>query len=154
MSTMTIAPEFAGPEFARTPFAGLSGFQPDAVRTPARARRPRVVRGEVIAGGLGRPAPQAVRLTERGQMLVAVLVMCLAGLGLLGLSGGAMSWFGGGATPVRIVHVGQGDTLYGIAGRIAQPGHVQQMVAQIEELNSLPDGGLQPGQDLAVPAAR
>lgn len=154
MSTMTIAPEFAGPDLARAPFAGLGTFHPDAVRTPATVRRPRVVRGQVISDDIARPAPVAVRLTERGQTFVAVLVMCLAGLGLLALSSGGASSLGGGSDAVRIVHVGQGDTLYGIAGRLAKPGHVPQMVAQIEQLNSLSDGGLQPGQDLAVPAAR
>ena len=52
---------------------------------------------------------------------------------------------------MRIVEVHPGDTLYGIAGDLAKPGHIREMVHRIQELNSLPGGQITEGQKLAVP---
>jgi hypothetical protein len=52
---------------------------------------------------------------------------------------------------VRVVEVQEGDTLFGIAGQVAEPGHVREMVHHIQQLNSLAGGGLQVGQKLAIP---
>ena len=55
--------------------------------------------------------------------------------------------------PVRIVVVHPGDTLYDIAGSVAAPGHVNEMIAHIEQLNALNSPVIQPGQKIAVPAS-
>ena len=47
---------------------------------------------------------------------------------------------GGTPEPVRVVEVQPGQTLYDIAGQVAKPGHIREMVYRIEELNSLPVG--------------
>ena len=44
-----------------------------------------------------------------------------------------------------------GDTLYGIAAELAEPGEIRAMVHRIQELNSLPGGQISEGQKLAVP---
>ena len=58
---------------------------------------------------------------------------------------------GGNPEPVRVVEVQPGDTLYGIAGELAEPGEIRAMVHRIQELNSLPGGQIEEGQKLAVP---
>ena len=50
-----------------------------------------------------------------------------------------------------IVEVQPGDTLYGIAGDLAEPGDMRAMVHRIQQLNSLPGGQITEGQKLAVP---
>ena len=99
-----------------------------------------------------RVRPVRARLTHRGRIVVVLAFLALAGV--------LMTTFGGLATatreagtpePVRIVEVGPGDTLYGIAGSVARPGHIRDMVAHIEQLNSLSGPELTVGQRLAVP---
>ena len=93
-----------------------------------------------------------VRLTRRGRV-VAVLTFLVLALGLmLTMSGWATATLDGGSpTPVRTVQVQPGDTLYGIAGDLAEPGKVREMVHTIQELNSLPGAAIAEGQRLAVP---
>ena len=54
--------------------------------------------------------------------------------------------------PTRIVQVGSGDTLWGIAAELADDGDVRAMMEQIERLNALDTTVLQAGQRLVVPA--
>lgn len=93
-----------------------------------------------------------VRLTRRGR---AVLVLAFLGLALalmIPLGGWATaSLTAGSPDPVRVVVVQPGDTLYGIAGDLAEPGEVRTMVHRIQQLNSLPGGQIAVGQQLAVP---
>ena len=49
------------------------------------------------------------------------------------------------------VVVGEGDTLWGIASEVAEPGEVREMIHYIQELNALPSASLMLGQELAVP---
>ena len=93
-----------------------------------------------------------VRLTRRGRAVffVAFLAAVLVAMSALG-SWAAASRDAGTPEPVRIVEVQPGDTLYGIAGDLAKPGHVREMVNRIRELNSLPGGQIDVGQKLAVP---
>lgn len=95
----------------------------------------------------------AVRLTRRGRV-VAVLAFLALALGvMLAMSGWATATLEGGAPePVRVIEVHPGDTLYGIAGDLAEPGQVRAMVHRIQELNSLPGSTISEGQTLAVPA--
>ena len=99
------------------------------------------------------PRPGALRLTHRGRV-VAVLAFLGLALALMTMMGGwaTASLDGGTPEPVRVVEVQPGDTLYGIAGEIAQPGEIREMVHRIQELNSLPGAGIAEGQKLAVPA--
>jgi predicted Zn-dependent protease len=92
------------------------------------------------------------RLTRRGRVVLV--------LGFLVLALALMTLFGGWATAthqsgkpetVSVVTVGPGDTLYDIAGRVAQPGQVRSMVHHIQELNSLSGASLQVGQQIAIP---
>jgi hypothetical protein len=99
-----------------------------------------------------KPAPRTVRLTRRGRVVLTLTFLAIA-LALMIPFGGwaAASLTGGSPEPVRIVEVHSGDTLYGIAGDLAKPGHVRDMVHRIQELNSLPGGQIEIGQKLAVP---
>ena len=172
MSTLSIAPAFdvhvpaqrrpvarrlaAVPSF---PGAGLDAAVPTTpvvevtvAPVAGTVRRPAARADRTAAHGQVRPATARVRLTRRGR-LVAVLTF-------LGLALAAMTVLGGWATatgdsgvtePVRVVEVAPGDTLYGIAGEIAEPGEVRAMVHRIQELNSLPGAQIVEGQKLAVP---
>lgn len=99
-----------------------------------------------------KPAPRTVRLTRRGRVVLVLGFLAIA-LALMIPFGGwaAASLTGGSPEPVRVVTVQPGDTLYGIAGDLAEPGHIREMVHRIQELNSLPGGLITEGQKLAVP---
>jgi predicted Zn-dependent protease len=97
-------------------------------------------------------APAPVRLTRRGRVVVLLAALAVALVAMVTLGGMAIATRDGGTPPpVHVVEVQPGDTLYAIAGQIAKPGHVRDMVQQIEDLNSLPDASLQAGQKLALP---
>lgn len=98
--------------------------------------------------------PSTVRLTHRGRVVFVLAFLAMAFVVMVGLGGWATASHDGGTPqPVRVVEVEEGDTLYGIAGSVAQPGHVREMVHEIQQLNSLSSGGLQVGQKLAIPAS-
>lgn len=123
---------------------GISG-RPLATSAPAvkpHARRVSPVRSTA------RP----VRLTRRGRLVVlTAFVATFVGL-MVAFAGPVIATLSGGSgEPVRVVEVQPGQTLYDIAGRVARPGHVNEMVYRIEELNSLPDSDISAGQRLAVP---
>ncbi len=112
-------------------------------------RQPRVR----AAAPHSRPASRnAVRLTRRGRLVLGLAFLAVAVALLIPMGGWATATLTRGTPePVRIVEVGPGDTLYGIAGDLAEPGEVRQMVHRIQELNSLPGGQIAEGQKLAVP---
>ena len=112
-------------------------INPGFTRTPTRDRR--------------RPTP-AVRLTRRGRVVAVLLLLGLL-LAVLTVYGSHSAATGEAGTPVptRTVEVGEGDTLWGIASDVAEPGHVRDMVHQIQELNALSGASLQVGQEIAVP---
>jgi hypothetical protein len=105
---------------------------------PARARRAE--------------SPGTVRLTRRGRVVAVVLLLALvlAALTVFG-SHSAATGEAGSPVPTRTVEVGEGDTLWGIASEVAEPGEVREMVHQIEELNALSGSALAVGQEIAVP---
>ena len=116
-----------------------------AVREPG-ARRIRVAPPEP------RPLARAVRLTRRGRIVLVLTFLALALALMIPMGGWATATLTGGSPePVRIVEVQPGDTLYGIAGDLAEPGEVREMVLRIQQLNSLPGGQIAEGQKLAVP---
>jgi len=111
--------------------------------------------GRPVAAPVSRPAAARTapaRLTRRGRLLVtlvllgAVLLACVAFGARTAATGDA-----GSPVPTRMVQVGPGDTLWGIASDVAGPGQVREKVLQIEELNALPGPALRVGQRLAVP---
>ncbi len=104
---------------------------------------------------LARPrsaATPSVRLTRRGRFTLLVLFVGLLFV-LFTVLGGQSAATGEAGEPVqtRTVVVGDGDTLWGIAAEVAEPGEVREMVHHIRELNALPSASLMRGQELAVP---
>ncbi|MGH3414520.1 MAG: LysM peptidoglycan-binding domain-containing protein [Marmoricola sp.] len=143
MSTLTIPADVS----ANLPGAAApTRLAPVTPITPGAASQPRpVARRAVHASG-------RVRLTRRGRMVLLLGFVGLVGAAMVALGPVAVATFGSGtAEPVRVVQVGPGDTLYGIAGEAAAPGKVQQMVAHIERLNALDGPELHLGQRIAVP---
>ena len=93
-----------------------------------------------------------VRLTQRGRVVFLLAFLAVALVVSMSLGGWATASREGGTPPaVRVIEVQPGDTLYGIAGDLAEPGKVREMVHQIQQLNSLSGGGIQVGQKLALP---
>lgn len=126
MSTLTVAPGYA----------------------TARPRPQRTVRTSPT------PAPAPVRLTRRGR-LVLTLLFVVAITVLVSVFGSTSAATGEKGTPVptRTVVVEEGDTLWGIAGEVADPGEVREVVHRIQELNALSGSGVAVGQELAVPVS-
>ncbi len=121
--------------------------------TPARipAQRTAPAGARPMASG-PRPSQGSVRLTRRGRVVVTLL--------FLGLLLGAFVIFGdqsvatgeaGAPVPTRTIIVGEGDTLWGIAGEVADEGDIREVVHEIQQLNSLPGPVLEVGQEIAVP---
>ena len=99
-----------------------------------------------------RPRRAPLRLTTRGRVVACMLLMLVV-LGALTVFGSHSAATDRPGAPVqtRTVEVGAGDTLWGIASEVAEPGKVRNMVHQIEELNALPGPALRVGQQIAVP---
>ena len=93
-----------------------------------------------------------VRLTRRGRAVVIVLAL-LAGFAVLALrSAPAASTDVVHHPPTQSVIVTPGDTLWDIARRVDPGADPRDVVAEIEQLNALPDGGvLHVGEPLFVP---
>ena len=114
--------------------------------SPTRVARPAVRRAE---------RPSTVRLTRRGRVTVLLLGLALALAGGIFLGAGSAATERPGAPdPTRVVQVGTGDTLWGIAADAAAAtgeGDVRAMVDRIERLNALESGMVLAGQRLRVP---
>jgi predicted Zn-dependent protease len=96
--------------------------------------------------------PTTVRLTQRGRLVFVLAFLAAAFVVMVAFGGWATASHDAGTPePVRVVEVQPGDTLYGIAGEVAEPGHVRDMVLHIQQLNSLSGAGLEVGQKLAIP---
>ncbi|MBA2465912.1 MAG: LysM peptidoglycan-binding domain-containing protein [Nocardioidaceae bacterium] len=93
-----------------------------------------------------------VRLTRRGRLVLTVVLLglLLAAFTMFG-STSAASGDAGEPIPTRTVMVQEGDTLWGIASGVAEPGEVREMVHHIEQLNALSGASVNVGQELAVP---
>ena len=95
-----------------------------------------------------------VRLTQRGRIVFVLAFLAAAFVVMVAFGGWATATHDAGTPePVRVVEVQEGDTLYSIAGQVAQPGKVRDMVHHIQQLNSLSGAGLQAGQKLAIPTS-
>ena len=99
-----------------------------------------------------RGSQPSVRLTRRGRLVILALFVGLM-FAALTVLGGHSAATGEAGEPVqtRTVVVGPGDTLWGIASEIAEPGEVRAVMHHIEELNALSSSSLMLGQELAVP---
>jgi len=115
--------------------------------------QPRARRVRPVVDPTSKPAAATiVRLTRRGRLVLALAFLAIAVALMIPLGGwAAASLTEGTPEPVRVVEVGPGDTLYGIAADLAQPGEIRAMVHRIQELNSLPGAQIAEGQKLAVP---
>ena len=100
---------------------------------------------------VGGTAP--LRLTRRGRLTLLAVFLDLA-LAVMSLLGGHSAATDEAGAPVatRTVVVGEGDTLWGIASEVAEPGGVREMVHYLQELNALPSPSLALGQKISVPA--
>lgn len=131
MSSIVVTPGFAG------------------VRPSRGARRP-------VARPAARPAVRheaaPVRLTRRGRLVLTLLFLgvVLAAFTVFGATSAATGE-AGAPVPTRQVTIGEGDTLWGIASQVAEPGEVRDMVHRIEELNALSGAAVYVGQEIAVP---
>ncbi len=98
-----------------------------------------------------RPA-QDLRLTRRGRLVVVLVFLTVLMGAVLALGGySAASGARGVEQPTRTVVVEEGDTLWGIAAQVAEPGDVREAVHELEELNALSGPELVEGQRIAVP---
>ncbi len=102
-----------------------------------------------------RPVGSSVRLTRRGRAVVVVLGLLLVlAVGVFFGAGSVATERPGTPEPTRIVMVGQGDTLWGIAADAAAAtgdGDVRAMITRIERLNALDSGMVLAGQRLRIP---
>jgi len=101
---------------------------------------------------LPRVSRSAVRLTRRGRVVVAALLVAFAVGVFVTAAGSVATQQPGTPEPTRIVQVGSGDTLWGIASELADGGDVRSKMEEIKQLNALESGDLQAGQRLVVPA--
>ena len=102
---------------------------------------------------MSRPST-AVRLTRRGRVVVVVAALLVAfAIGVFVTAAGSVATqHPGTAEPTKIVQVGTGDTLWGIASELSDDGDVRAMMEEIKQLNALDSADLQAGQRLVVPA--
>lgn len=129
-------------------------------QTTPRVRRPRfgepaasARQSQTLATDRGR-----LTITPRGRLLILVVVAALILLGVLqgvgALIAGAASSPSDGARPVAVqttVTVLPGETLWGIARRVAPERDARDVVIQIRDANGLPDSRVFAGQRLDIP---
>ena len=120
--------------------------QVSSVRQPAPRRPP-------AAGKSGGSPARRTRLTRRGRfVVVALLVALLLAAFSLGRIRTTEAATGAGAPGrVEVVTVQPGESLWGIAERIAPGQDPRGVVEQIRRLNELPGSALQAGQQLLLP---
>ncbi len=110
----------------------------------------------VASPALARPAgDRGIRLTRRGRVVVALLVLAavLAALlsGLVVGSGRASADPSGRPLPVTYRMVLPGETLWSIAGEVAPGQDRRETIARIVELNDMASAGVLAGQRIALP---
>jgi nucleoid-associated protein YgaU len=96
------------------------------------------------------PAPVTWRLTQRGVVVVAALVLAL-GVGLVWLARLSAPQPAAAPPAPHVVTVAPGDTLWSIATRVAPDADPRAEVAALERRNGLTGVELVPGQILHVP---
>ncbi len=164
ITSRTGAARGASPSDERSPstrhlrLVASAGVGPSAAELRARAAHP-------AGKGLGshRPAgprraggPAPLRLTRRGRRVlrggVVVLVLVLTAVAGLALARGARAADGPVANVVVHTHVVlPGETLWGIAHKVAPGDDPRDTVARIVEFNAMTSPAVQAGQRLALP---
>jgi hypothetical protein len=117
---------------------------PESMLTPVR-RRPRGAR-------VVRPARPGLRLTRRGRLLVGLLAV-LAVAVAVAVATARLQALGDRTVPASApaeVVVAPGETLWGIAERVAPDRDPRDVVAQLRRLNGLPSGEVHAGQRLRL----
>ena len=140
----------------RRPAGRAAAFVPPLVR-------PQPSPGRVNPTDVIHPAlPAAVVVRRRRTVAMVVLAVVLVGLlalavRLMGESGAALDATGSGTGPVptgqTVVVVAPGETLGGLAGRVAPAADPAAVSTWIREANHLSSSALQAGRPLVVPAA-
>ncbi|MGP0223804.1 MULTISPECIES: LysM peptidoglycan-binding domain-containing protein [unclassified Paenarthrobacter] len=105
------------------------------------------------------PVPARIRLTRRGRIVFFGIPAMLLAAALLSLAGFITSPAKASDSPSQLqppvavsVTVQPGQSLWGIAGAAAPDRDPRDVIAEIIQLNDLPGGRIQPGQQLFVPA--
>jgi LysM domain len=93
----------------------------------------------------------ALHLTRRGRLVLVLTVMILAVVAGLTIGHGSSSAAGAGRPVQHRVVVQPGETLWTLADRIAPHLDPRLVVSDIETLNHLHGGLVEPGQQLLVP---
>lgn len=98
---------------------------------------------------------RSVRLTRRGRLVVFMFGVLLAFALGVWFAAGSVATKEAGVEQVEVVTVAPGETLWDIAADAAAvtgEGDVGDMVARIQDMNSLDSSMVYAGQDLRVPA--
>ena len=98
--------------------------------------------------------PRAVRLTRRGRLVVFAFGVLLAFALGVWFAAGSVATHEAGVEQVDVVTVAPGETLWDIASDAATvtgEGDVGDMVARIQDMNSLDSSMLHAGQELRIP---
>ena len=134
--------------------AGVAAPMPAPVPVPAPERRPgRGSESLADVAVLHPPVPErgSVRLTRRGVVVLTIAVALLAG-GLVWLARLSAPQAAPPRQAPHAVLVQPGDTLWGIATRVAPGADPQAEVDRLMRRNHLTDPGqLRPGMQLQVP---
>lgn len=98
---------------------------------------------------VGRPAP--LRLTRRGRVVVLAFFILLASLAsaVLWTTASRADQSPVGSAPTVVVR--QGDTLWGIAARVAPDRSPRDVAREIRELNAMHDYYIYAGDTLILP---
>ncbi len=114
-----------------------------------------ISQSSVNQGFLANPS---VRLNRRGRLARTLVVLSLAIVvaSVAGGEAGANTSAGDSsqaATSARFitVTVAPGDTLWSLAGQLADSGSTQALVADIIEINSLSSADVSTGQEIRIP---
>ncbi|MCL2595636.1 MAG: LysM peptidoglycan-binding domain-containing protein [Promicromonosporaceae bacterium] len=122
------------------------------------ARRPSPIRNHARLDVAAAAAPavtgtglRGLRLTGRGRAVVATLSLCVA-LPIIGLNGSAVASAPERETAVQEHTVRHGETMWGFARQIAEPGEdVRNVVRDLMAINDMDTARLQAGQTILLP---
>jgi hypothetical protein len=103
----------------------------------------------------GAVAAPKLRITPRGRRVLGLLIAVPLAIGVVAFGMGAAGAAAGthtGATSFSYVSVQPGESLWQLAESIAPNADPRDVIADIQNLNNLSTGELQPGQRLAIPS--